>query len=198
LVLADLEQQLRRDLAPYSAGGAVRPQSLGNISAVLGAMDVASRARVLQGLAERDRTLSQELGYEQTYRGRTGGSDTGVTSFRYRLARPEPAQRRVAPLVDFDDFAAFSDETLRRVFAAADSKVVLLALTGADDALIARIVRQLPSRAAAAFRARLKHPGAVRIRDIESAQQQLADLARQLVEQGVISLPDSRHFAAAA
>jgi flagellar motor switch protein FliG len=64
--------------------------------------------------------------------------------------------------------------------------------------LIARIIRQLPRRAAAAFQARLKHPGAVRIRDIEIAQQQLADLARQLVEQGVISLPDSRHFAAAA
>jgi flagellar motor switch protein FliG len=197
-VLADLEQQLRRDLAPYSRGGAARTQSLSNLSTVLGAMDAASRSRVLERLAERDQALSRKLGFEQPTGGRNGGGFSGVTSFRYRLERPEPSPRRVAPLVDFDDFAAFSDETLRRVFAAADAKVVMLALTGADETLIARIVRQLPPRAAAAFRARLKNPGAVRIRDIESAQQQLADLARQLVEQGVISLPDSRHFAAAA
>ena len=202
-VVADIEQQLRRNLAPWLAGAARRPESLANLHAVLGAMEQSSRGRVLAGLEKRNRSLSQRLGSAPA------AANSTVASFRYRLARPEiqtqyayrlvgSAEKAAAPLVEFDDFVSLSDEALRRIFAAAEPQVVLLALTGADEQLLERIVSQLPAKAAAALRARLNHPGAVRLRDIEAAQQELAEIARRLAALGQIAIPGSRHFAAAA
>jgi flagellar motor switch protein FliG len=197
-VLADLAHQLRCALAPYLRVGAERSQALAGLHAVLGAMDHSSRTRVLSGLAARNRSLSRQLGHPHSAAARTPvESEPEVISYRYRLARPDECQRHMT-LVDFDDFTTFSDETIRRILAAAEPQMVLLALTGADESLLARILRQLPPRAAATLRTRLNHPGAVRLRDIEAAREQLADLARRLAEQGVVVLPGSRHFAAAA
>ncbi|MDX1947348.1 MAG: FliG C-terminal domain-containing protein [Pirellulaceae bacterium] len=199
-VLQVIEQQLRRTLAPWLAGDR-GGKGLAGLQAVLGAMDQSARGRVLAGLAQKNRSLSKQLGAAADDRPTAGHS---VASFRYRLAAPEfPAQSRYpqasddSSLVDFDDFAALEDDALRRIFAAADPEVALLALTGADEALLSRITRQLPARGAAALRSRLNHPGAIRLRDIELARQHLADLARQLAAEGRIVLPGSRHFAAA-
>jgi flagellar motor switch protein FliG len=116
-----------------------------------------------------------------------------VNSFRYRIERPaEPA-----PLIEFDDFAALGDDALRRILAAAGPQVALLALTGADGALIDRIAGQLPAREAAALTRRLSNARAVRLADIEAARKDLVAVARRLAEDGKIALP-SRRFAAAA
>jgi flagellar motor switch protein FliG len=198
-VLQVLAQQLRHNLEPHLNCARGRAQSLAGLHAVLNAMDHAARARVLEGLASRNRSLSRHLGHQAASNPPPASSSSqDVVSFRYRLERPDDRPRRVDSLVDFDDFAAFGDPAICRIFAAADPQVVLLALTGADEALLARILRQFPPRDAARLRARLNHPGPVRLRDIEAAQEQLADLARRLAEQGVIELPVTRHFAAAA
>jgi flagellar motor switch protein FliG len=81
-----------------------------------------------------------------------------------------------------------NDATLKRIFAAADPQILLLALTGAEDRLVQRILKQLPAADAAAVRQRLNHPGPLRLSDVDSAQQQLAQLAVELHELGVIRL----------
>src|SRR6185295_119982 len=63
----------------------------------------------------------------------------------------------------FEDLIHFDDAALRNVFAAADPEVALLALTGAEPRLIARILRKLQPREAAALRHRLEHPGPLRL-----------------------------------
>ena len=194
-VLADIERQLRLELAPLLSPDK-RPDSLTGMQALLGAMDADARDRVLAGLGQRNVRLARQLGYVRD------DSKTPVTS--YRIGSPRGANasclpaKRPAPLIEFDDLLTLSDEALRRVFAAADPKVVLLALTGAPEALLARILGQLPAADAATLRKRLNHPGAMRLSDIETAQEQLAALARRLAEEGAIVLPNSRHFAAAA
>ena len=97
----------------------------------------------------------------------------------------------------FADLLHLSDAALRAVFAAADSDVALLALTGAEPRLIARILRKIPARDAALLRQRLEHPGPLRIRDVEQAQAALAAIATRLAHEGTITLPSSIRFAAA-
>jgi flagellar motor switch protein FliG len=204
-VLADIERQLRLELTPFLTGED-RPHSLASMQALLSAMDAAPRERVLAGLGQRNARLARQLGYD--------GMEHAVTASRFRVERQsgEPLEhatireiapirspsKRPVPLVEFDDLLTLSDEALRRIFAAADSKVVLLALTGAPESLLVRILGQLPASDAATLRRRLNHPGAMRLSDIEAAQEQLTDVARQLAEDGVIVLPGFRHFAAAA
>lgn len=192
-VLADIERQLRLALAPFRHTESSSP-ALAGLQKLVGAMDGATRERMLAGLGQRNADLARRLGYERP--------EGNLSLVRYRIDRPEgplaPLPRKPAPLVEFEDLLTLSDEALRRVFSAADPQVVLLALTGAPEALVTRILRGLPSAQAATLRRRLNHPGAVRLSDIAAAQEQLAAVARRLAEEGAIVLKSSRHFAAAA
>jgi flagellar motor switch protein FliG len=192
-VLADIERQLRLALDPFRETQSSAP-SLAGLQKLVGAMDDAMRERMLAGLGQRNADLVRRLGYERP--------EGNVSLVRYRLDRPErslaPLLRKPAPLVEFEDLVTLGDEALKRVFSAADPQVVLLALTGAPEALVTRIFRGLPHAQAATLRRRLNHPGAIRLADITAAQEQLAAVARRLAEEGAIVLPGSRHFAAAA
>lgn len=191
-VLADIERQLQSELSPLMTPGANRSSALANVQALVAAMDRSARERVLSGLGQRNSALARKLGYA---RPAGGQADYAVTSLRYRIEQPP---HQPAPLFEFDDLLALADDALRRVLAAADPQIALLALTGADEPLVERILGQLPPRDAATLRRRLNHPGALRLSDIQAAQEQLAELARHLAEQGAIVLSTSRHFAAAA
>lgn len=209
--LAEVARQLRRELAPYLHPPSEQASALTNLHAILGAMNPQARERVIGSLATQNTPLVRQLGYDRLT-STTNLPDTySVSSFRYRIQRADEVMQAAyrqtrndsnhgesAVLLEFDDFLSLSDEALKRIFAAAEAPLVLLALAGADERLIARILRQLPPREAVTFRKRLNHPGAIRLRDIEQAQEQLATLARHLCEQGLILIPHSRHFAAAA
>lgn len=114
-----------------------------------------------------------------------------------------PAARRMdtgenPPLAEFDDLVRLEDAALARVFAAAAPEVVLLALSGANRELIDRIVCRLPTAAGRTLRRQLEAFGPTRLRDIEAAQQQLAELAGQMSRDGLIHVPNRRRFTMAA
>src|SRR5262245_28318077 len=174
-------------------------------------MDFRQRERVLLQLSQRNRALVGQLGLHPVADDLGAAGVYRATSFRYRLARPEltdeqtgntqpVASRRSArtPVLRFPDLAVLDDASLRAVFAAAEPAAILLALTGADERLLSRVLRQLPARDAAVLRQRLENPGPVRLREIDEAQQQLAAIASELAQQGAIRLPASKRFAAAA
>jgi flagellar motor switch protein FliG len=60
-----------------------------------------------------------------------------------------------------------------------DREIVTLALAGASEELMNRILRRLPRRQAKEFRKRLRDIGPTRLSDMLAAQQQLAQNARQ-------------------
>jgi len=72
------------------------------------------------------------------------------------------------------------DAALMEAITLSDRQVVTLALAGASDALMNRIVRRLPRRQAKEFRKRLRDIGPTRLSDMLSAQHELALKARQL------------------
>lgn len=72
------------------------------------------------------------------------------------------------------------DAALLAALTQTDRQVVTLALAGASEELMKRILRRLPRRQAKDFRKRLRDVGPTRLSDMLSAQQQLAFNARSL------------------
>ena len=58
---------------------------------------------------------------------------------------------------------------------------MLLALLGADETLVARVLELLPAEQAESLRQRMEHPGPTRLSDVEQAQHELAQLASRIV-----------------
>jgi flagellar motor switch protein FliG len=208
-VIADLAGELRRQLAPHINAHSAGSASLAHLTAVLGAMDFRQRQRAVLQLGQRNTPLLNRLGLFPEAAA-PAADNSGVIALRYRLdsevveTKPSslPAVAAATTNSDeswltFDDLMLLDDAMLRSVFAAADTDVALLALTGAEPRFISRILRKLPARAAAVLRRRLEHPGPTRLRDIEQARAALAAVATRLAHEGAIVLPDSVRFAAA-
>jgi flagellar motor switch protein FliG len=208
-VLAEVARALRRQLAPHARAAKAGPASLAHLTAVLQAMDYRQRQRLLLQLGERNTSLLNCLGlFPAAVTTEAEPRQTAAPRYRLDTVRRAPIQisemttepaegpSDVAWLT-FEDFLKLDDAALRAVFAAADPELSLLALTGAEPRLIARILRRLPAKSAATLRQRLEHPGAVRLRDIEQARDALAAVANRLAHEGTIDVPASRRFAAA-
>lgn len=206
-VVADLAKELRQKLMPQ--GRASASTSFGHLTAVLAAMDFRQRQRVILQLSHRNASLLGRLGLSTPAQGMGNQTGRQVAAFRYRLERSHgagpglPVQRQAAEhggqtsLIHFDDFVQLSDAAIRAVFAAAHPDIVLLALTAADERLTERILRQLPVRERAVLQSRLQQPGPLRLREIERAERELAEIASRLAHAGAIDLPSTIRFAAA-
>ncbi|MEX2026204.1 MAG: FliG C-terminal domain-containing protein, partial [Pirellulaceae bacterium] len=202
-VLSDLECELRRRLAPFAHGALHSSASLAGIQAILASLPGQSRSQWLDRLAEHDQQLASRLDATQAF---ASTGDGQVLAFKYRLESSPHKQllaSRVAaspspPLVEFEDLALLGDRDLACIAAAACESLLALALIDADPRLTQRMLAVLPAREAARLKSRLSHPGPLRLKEIDEAQRQLADLARDLASRGEITLPRFRHFAAAA
>jgi flagellar motor switch protein FliG len=198
----DVIRVLQVKLAPHLRAAGADATSLARVSAVLGAMDYRQRERVVLQLGERNHLLLDRLGLTPA---KESTSPHSVVSLRYRLdSRGSATREPKAPRqgddsvwLTFEGLLQFDDAALRAVFAAADTEVALLALTGAEPRLIARILRKLPPSEATVLRNRLEHPGPLRLRDVEQARFALAAVASRLAHEGAIELPASVRFAAA-
>jgi flagellar motor switch protein FliG len=92
------------------------------------------------------------------------------------------ARQQQAPLSDpLGELEKLDDAALMLSITRADRQVVTLALAGASEELMKRILRRLPRRQAKEFRKRLRDIGPTRLSDMLAAQQRLAHIAQQLV-----------------
>jgi flagellar motor switch protein FliG len=89
---------------------------------------------------------------------------------------PVPPPTIADPLGELE---RLDDATLMATLTQADRQVVTLALAGASEQLMKRILHRMPRRQAKEFRRRLREIGPTRLSDMLSAQQQLAQYARQ-------------------
>jgi flagellar motor switch protein FliG len=161
-ILREVEEALRARLSEQFCMQRRRVAGLHAVSGILKASDQPVAAQILENLAAHDELLAE------------------------KLAPPAPAP----PALRFDDLARLDDATLQLVFEAADPELVLVALVGAPPELIERILRPFSPEEAEILQHRLNHPGPLRLRDVEDARQQIADLAQRLAQQGRIDLPD--------
>ena len=88
----------------------------------------------------------------------------------------------------FDDLLQVPADAMREIIRRIDRKVMTLALKGSGPELRGHFAKFMSSRAAEMLNEDMQALGAVRLRDVEAAQQQVIGTARQLQNEGVIRL----------
>ena len=86
----------------------------------------------------------------------------------------------------FDDLRHVEDNGLREIIQRADKKVLTIALKGASEDIRGRFFANMSKRAAEMLKEEMEVMGAVRLREVEKAQQEIVAIARKLEEEGLI------------
>lgn len=87
----------------------------------------------------------------------------------------------------FDDLRQVEDNGLREIIQRADKKVLTVALKGASEEIRNRFFQNMSKRAADMLREEMDVLGAIRLREVEKAQQEIVTIARKLEEEGLIT-----------
>jgi len=87
----------------------------------------------------------------------------------------------------FEDLRHLDDNGLREIIQRADKKVLTIALKGASEEIRESFFRNMSKRAADLVREEMEVLGAIRLREVEKAQQEVVAIARKLEEEGLIT-----------
>ena len=87
----------------------------------------------------------------------------------------------------FDDLLSIDANGVRELLSRADRRQLMIALKGAGEELRAHLMKGLSQRGAAMLLEDMDGLGAIKIRDVEEAQQQVIAVVRLLESEGVIS-----------
>jgi flagellar motor switch protein FliG len=88
----------------------------------------------------------------------------------------------------FEDLLLIDPLGLKEVLAKADRKILTVALKGTSEQLRNHVLSCLSQRGADMLREDMEALGPVKIKEVESAQQNVIGLVRQLESEGVLSL----------
>jgi len=86
----------------------------------------------------------------------------------------------------FDDLRVVEDNGLREIIQRADKRVLTIALKGASEEIRTRFFTNMSKRAGEMMRDEMEVMGAVRLREVEKAQQEVVAIARKLEDEGLI------------
>lgn len=87
----------------------------------------------------------------------------------------------------FEDLLTVEDSGLREIVNRGDKKVLTVALKGASEEIRQRFFANMSKRAAELLKEEMEIMGAVRLREVEKAQQEIVAIARKLEEEGLIT-----------
>jgi len=88
----------------------------------------------------------------------------------------------------FEDILKLPDASIQRILKEVDSKSLALALKATTPELQEKIFQNMSERAANMLKEELEYLGAVKLRDVETSQKEILDVARKLEEAGEIML----------
>src|SRR5689334_6365148 len=86
----------------------------------------------------------------------------------------------------FDDLLHVEDSALREIIQRADKKSLTVALKGASEDIRQRFLQNMSKRAGQMIKEEMEVLGAVRLREVEKAQQEIVAIARKLEEEGLL------------
>ena len=84
----------------------------------------------------------------------------------------------------FEELANWTEKSLRILLRECEPELILLALTGASENVVRRVMEMFPARQAATLKHALKHPGPTRLSDVAGAQEEIVQLALSLQQEG--------------
>ncbi len=88
----------------------------------------------------------------------------------------------------FEDLLLIDAQGMREILSRVDKKSLTLALKGTSEQLRAHFFQNMSERGAEMLREDMEAMGAVKIREVEQAQQAIISVVRQLESEGVLSL----------
>jgi flagellar motor switch protein FliG len=90
----------------------------------------------------------------------------------------------------FEDIAGLDDRSIQAILRSIDQETLRLAIKGADDQVKGLLFRNMSQRSVETMMEDLELMSHVRIKEIEAAQQKIANIARRLLMSGHIGRPD--------
>jgi flagellar motor switch protein FliG len=87
----------------------------------------------------------------------------------------------------FDDIVNIDESGIREIVNRADKKTLTIALKGASEPIRVLFFNNMSKRAVDLMKEEMEMMGAVRLRDVEKAQQEVVAIARKLEEEGLIT-----------
>ena len=86
----------------------------------------------------------------------------------------------------FEDLVNIEETGIREIVSRADKKTLTTALKGASEAIRQRVFSNMSKRAVDLMKEEMEMLGAVRLREVERAQQEIVAIARKLEEEGLL------------
>ena len=87
----------------------------------------------------------------------------------------------------FDDLKNVEESGIRELINRADKRALTISLKGASEEIRARFFQNMSKRASELLKEEMEVMGAVRLREVEKAQQEIVAIARKLEEEGLIT-----------
>jgi flagellar motor switch protein FliG len=87
----------------------------------------------------------------------------------------------------FEDLLNVEESGIREIINRADKKALTVSLKGASEEIRSRFFQNMSKRAGELLREEMEVMGAVRLREVEKAQQEIVAIARKLEDEGLIT-----------
>ena len=94
----------------------------------------------------------------------------------------------------FEDIASMDNNGVREILKAVDKKDLMLALKSAAEELKEKFFANMSQRAKDAFIEEMQFLGAVKVKDVETAQRRIVEVVQQLSEQGVLQIGETEEM----
>ncbi|MDF9434345.1 flagellar motor switch protein FliG [Chromohalobacter israelensis] len=179
-VLEQLDEKLRNDvvlrIATFSG---VQPAALQELTEVLGSMlDGQNVKRSKMGGV---RTAAEILNLMNS-------SQEELVIDAVRAHNDDLAQRIIDEMFLFENILDIDDRGIQLILKEVDTNSLVVALKGAQDALVDKITQNMSQRAAILLREDLEARGPVRVSQVEAEQKAVLQIVRRLADNGEIVL----------
>ncbi len=101
---------------------------------------------------------------------------------------PDVAEQIREQMFTFDDLIDVDDRAIQTVLRNIENQTLVLALKGAAESMQEVFFRNVSKRVSESLREDLETMGPVRLSEVEAAQQQIANAARELADRGEIQI----------
>ena len=107
---------------------------------------------------------------------------------------PDIAEEIKKRLFVFEDIVMLDDCSVQKVLRETDAKDLILSLKSVDSEVQDKIFRNLSESAAAKLKEDIEYIGAVRLKDVEEAQQKIVSIIRRLEDTGEIFISHAGEY----
>ena len=100
------------------------------------------------------------------------------------------AENMRSRMFTFEDLANLDSQALQKILRATDRKQIAMALKGASETLKAVFLENMSENAGVMLLEDMDVLGAVRVKDVDNAQTQIVNMAKKMIQDGLIDVSE--------